>query len=350
MKRVALITALAALFQFSPPAFSADFFPQTAAELQMDLLTAAGSDGVDDTIHLSEFIYRTADIQNQDFLYSTASTGSLTIVGAGIGKTFLDGTGGVVGVLNILIAGSASNVNIQGVTFQNGNRAGDGGALMINNLDGETRVEDCEFINNRAVDRGGAVRIQSTPSGQSTGNIFFTHNIVTGNSADLGADTAGGGDREAQEVGDVNVQNNLFQGNRANQVGGARITSAGFIVVEGNTFLDNEALNGAAGGVFINNRNGGGSGSTTFTNNVLSGNVATSAGGGASIHVESQISAINVINNSFAGNTANEGGAFYTTGTSGVLALNIYNNVAFGNQIPAGPTLGADFFVDDEHI
>src|SRR5262245_299262 len=125
MKKAIFFAALAAILQFSSPAFSVAFFPQTAEELPLNLLSAA-SNGVADTIHLAEFTSRTADIQNQDFLYSTASAGSLTIIGAGIGKSVLDGTGGVVGVLNILLAANTSDISIRGVTFQNGNRAGDG--------------------------------------------------------------------------------------------------------------------------------------------------------------------------------------------------------------------------------
>src|SRR4030095_9374848 len=147
MKKILTLAALAAVFHFSSPAFSAVFTPQNAGELR-DALEAAGSNGDDsDTINLGATTYHTSDIGGPFTFTSVNFANSLTIVGAGIGQTILDGDQANP-VMHLQMQSNNSQITVQGITFQNGKGNGGPAGLDLSSSEGDTIVENCEFKNN----------------------------------------------------------------------------------------------------------------------------------------------------------------------------------------------------------
>lgn len=343
------LSALAAIFNVS-----------TVDELRLALETA-GMNAQDDVINIAPGIYETG---GTTFTYSPLVTEdfSLEINGAGPGLTVLDG-GGLDQVMNLDATGVAddtgTDLDISGITFRNGLSVGDGGGLsvrtgdfLVEPGDPEVTVEDCEFLNNDAVDNGGGLFINAPV-------MSLSDSLFTGNFADEGGGAGLGGGAAV-----VTVTNNIFTNNEAfAEGGGASIGGGGLVaVLTNNTFTDNTADEGGAADIgggsadvtlnantFINNSSttdggavtvGGGGLIALLTNNIFVGNEASTDGGGA--HLRGGSMTATLVNNTFTLNNASSmGGGVMVELLDDAAAANFYNNIVFNNS-------GDDIFVNDD--
>ena len=290
-------SANAAVFNVSTPAQFQTALNTAAANGQNDLILLAGDPIYNITTTLT--------------YAPVAGNNSLTIQGAGIGNTVLDG-GDTLQILNINTSGIAggdgnAHIIIEGVTFQNGNSAGNGGALLVSTNSANITIEDCEFASSAAANNGSGVFI-STGSGVST----FSRNIFTDNDG----------------------------GTPASNGGGVYASSANGITFTGNTFTNNNAGSDGSGAYASTG------GPVTLINNVFgnnSGGTAASDGGGVYISSADNVS---LINNTVTGNSAGNfgGGVYISTGGS---AINIYNNILWGNTANAGGNDGDDLYLNN---
>jgi len=123
-------------------------------------------------IHLSDGTFSGVGNVNSTISKNHTSGGSLTFIGAGINKTFIDG-GNTSWLINI---GSTSTVNLINITFINGKITGSGGAIASN---GELSVYNCSFENNNATSSGGVIYTGSGSGSLTVSNSFFINNYAT---------------------------------------------------------------------------------------------------------------------------------------------------------------------------
>jgi hypothetical protein len=116
---------------------------------------------------------------------------SVTVIGAGIDQTFIDGGG------NIHINDPTASVVISNFTVQNEDSPGDGGGVVI--MDGTVTLRDCAVQNNQAWSGGGIY---------NDGNLTIERCTISGNVAT--GDFGGGGiyNRGTLVLIDTSVVNN----------------------------------------------------------------------------------------------------------------------------------------------
>ena len=370
-------------------------------------LTAAQSNGEDDTINLAAGTYAVGS--RLDYIPDEFEDFSLTIQGAGSWATVLDG-GSSSSILRIEQGalpeetGTHANVTITGVAFQNGSESSElGGALYIGNYYAQTTIADSVFRNNTAVFGGGALYVNGlnvSISGSSfignssadlsslggavyalilggtlslEGNTFsdnfsvgsgagvFATNpgaiVLTGNdfSGNVAGGEGGGGYVSAEFGGSLTVSGNTFSGNSGSSSGGALLSSlSGSAIISGNIFGDNIAMSSSesdGGGVTVFSQ-----GSLEMVNNLFADNTASQRGAGAMIYLFSHENQIT--NNTFVGNSSTGtynpggslGGGMYVIADRNEAVLNIYNNIFWGNTAAAPSDSGADAYINDDGL
>jgi hypothetical protein len=314
------------------PAVAADFFPMNGTELQDDLSEAAGN-GSDDNIFLGEITYRTSEIGNSPFTYNSTEANNLTVTGAGIGKSILDGGSGPAGgqVISLETTGAGASISVQGVTVQNGfNGPGDGTGLLLE-ADQDATLMDSEISGNQTDGEVVALRLFAF-----TGTATLINNRIHDNFAgQLGIISVNSGG-----AGGALVEGNEFFNNETEELSAFSVqTSEGDLIFNNNTVFGNQATNGDRGGcVLVANE-----GSIIFTNNIVYDNSATGDTGGCSL--ASQSGAIFAVNNTITHNTAGSGSGGLILNVNLTSATNVFNNIVFGNT--GAPGAGQDIFVDD---
>ncbi|MBK6966309.1 MAG: hypothetical protein IPH20_20890 [Bacteroidales bacterium] len=171
---------------------------------------------------------------------------------------------------------------------------------------------------------------------------IFSHNIVENNEVSTGTNSAGGAAVLFWIPGEGSVvRNNTFRGNISNDIGALSIEGPSpdpdqkMVLVENNTFIDNEAKRGGA--IEISDV------PVVLQNNVFSGNHASLHGGavygsvGAAGNTEHMIT---FINNSFSGNRADVHGGVLYIGFHPVKPL-IINSILWGDTA----TYGSEIYI-----
>ena len=267
-------------------------------------------------------------------------------------------------------------VEINGVAIQGGDVTGDGGAILSEQV---LRLNDVEVRDSHATGSGGGVRADKL--------VLVRDSIISGNSADTGggfssafeydafddrpdfpirfydselsgnhATVSGGGlfarlasdfvfedsvasnNRSDAAIGGISLRvyrattritDSIISGNEAGtNTGGLSFSNAyGDARIEGNTFEDNRALDGFAGGLQLSGRYS----SVSVVDNLIAGNEASEDGGG--VHVTTSIFAER---NVIRGNTAGEDGGGVATGFVDRGLVNLFANTIADN------TAGAD--------
>ncbi|OWK40870.1 Ig-like domain repeat protein [Fimbriiglobus ruber] len=178
--------------------------------------------------------------------YSTANAGPLNVThdlilqGGGAGTTTID-AGGASGVF-LLDSTAADNVQISGVTIQNGAAANTGGAFDMIASSGQAStlsIDNSVIRNNGAANGGGAIYL-------SQGNLTLTNSEVNGNTSTTGS----GGGIFLAGFGAVTVANSLVLNNTASTSGGGVYAAAGGLNITASQFSSNTATNGNGGAVF----------------------------------------------------------------------------------------------------
>jgi hypothetical protein len=193
----------------------------------------------DDVINLAAGTYAVISPFDHTFTSDT----SLTINGAGAGKTIFDG-GDVSQILRIdtSVAGDANaDITVRGITFRNGSAVA-GGGVFIQTFDAPVTVESSEFLDS-ASGRGGGLFVDT-----ASGPVLIRNNIFGSNTAFAN----GGGAYVETDTGAVTFTNNTLTGNTAATGGGLYL------------LLLTDGASGAAANIF---------------NNIIWENTASTSGG-----------------------------------------------------------------------
>ena len=302
---------------------------------------------------------------------------------------FLNAAGGSDHSLGGAIFGIDSDVTIQNSTFDGNESDEDGGAIGA--YTGHWVVENTRFTGNAADDDGGAIYNigMASPSGSWT----ITDSIFTNNTADADLPSSsanhhsGGGaiwmsDKDLILTGSVFSGNNArtsdgdggaiwlhdgllsvtdcaFQKNTADagdglggsiylkdgdlsltdsQIDDSSASSGGGVYLMGvdtaeairNRFCSNTALADEGGGLYIEDV---GTTVSDWRNNVFVENIATGQGGG--VYVDSSRTQ-EFYNNSFLGNSASDGGGYYSVTDNFFFVNNILAYTVTGNGLSLG--------------
>jgi len=292
-KLMALILGFAVLVP--PLAARAEVFAVGDAPAFQNALSTAQSNGQHDTINVAAGLIAVGTPLS--YLPAAAENFGLTIVGAGIGASVLDGGGlsQILSVSTLLVAGdSAAHLLLRGVSFRNG-RGSIGGALSVQTVSANVTIELSAFDTSVSVGDGGGCQVQT-----ANGTVALIHNDFTGNSA---ANDGGGLRVFSTGASSLFLGDNRFTANTANRHGGgARAeTSGGIVILVNNILSGNAAATGDGGGVRAETLDG----MVRLTNNTLTGNTAALSGGGVIVKLTNNLAPANLSNNIIRGNTAN---------------------------------------------
>ncbi|HTZ18734.1 MAG TPA: right-handed parallel beta-helix repeat-containing protein [Dissulfurispiraceae bacterium] len=315
----AVVTFMLAVM-ISQVALAATFNVSNLTEFNNALIVARNN-GEDDMIVMAAGTY------NCDGSVSMLENHSLTIQGAGTGKTIIKSN---FGLTSWLSADAATQFTIKGVTIQDSTGDGAGQPGLDFFVDqANISIEDCEFKNNVSNADGTGLNIHAT--GTSTvivRNNVFSNNTQTGLGQGAGA--------HISSYGPITIENNTFSGNRSQSSGGGLVAFADVssqITLKGNTFISNIARNdagdqGMGGGASVVSTNG----TVIMVNNIFYDNSAQQSG--AAQIQSSGSSDITVVNNTFFKNSAQQFGGLFVWPKTGT--TNIYNNILYANSDTLG--------------
>ena len=385
MKKVLLAVLVCVLaFGTLSSAEAAVFEVNNVNDLRNALATAAVN-GEHDTINLAPGIYEVT--YELSYIPRYWENYSLTVAGAGVGRTILDSKGiGQISVFKttLLFKDSNAHITVRGISFRNGSTPVDGGMLLGLTKSANVTVESSEFTGSSA-NYGGGVWVSSFRGAVTLVNNAFSGNAAiasgsgawvyshkgavsaTGNTFSGNSALYGGGIWMGSFTGAISLSDNSFISNASTASGsGAWAYSArGALTITGNTFSSNAGNSGS--GLWA----GSDSGTVLLTGNVFSDNSASNAGSGA--YVYSTSGAVTLVNNAFGSNAARSGSGAWAGSFSGTVTItnntvnsnaadwygagffvwkgdegttvNIYNNITWGNSAQQS---GGDIYVFDD--
>jgi predicted outer membrane repeat protein len=315
--------------------------------------TAVSKAIANDTIQIAAGTYNENDI--------VLDKDGLTLIGAGVGSTIVDGGGNgrifdislssTISNLTIqngqtpadtdifvsgggaVLVGSGSNTLLQNVVISNNVAAGSGGAIM--NL-GNLTIDNSEIISNTANGVGGGLY------NYSFGGITMTNSLINDNTA---VGIQGGGIYSPRPL---NLTDVTVSGNSAASFGGGIYYISETAVLNNVTISNNESEAGS--GFFAQ------SGTITMTNSTVSGNVASNNNSG--VYVSGASVSLTLINSTIANNSrtgTNGTGWNGLTGASSA-TVTLLNSIIADNQetqcqtnanwASSGNNLASDFSCD----
>lgn len=321
-------------------------------ETIQEALDIASSNERDDIICIKSGTYLLEKTLQYRISSNSKDCGKKLTIKAYDGKVILDGRDSIR-IMSIdtheCYNDISGDIAIEGITFKRGLikdiLGNDGGALLIKVNKANIIIKENIFENNNAYSRGGGIYLSSTGFASIINNIFSRNNA-------FGSLSSGGG--VYVEATSIEVKNNIFDGNSANDYGGsAELRASKSIIFSENKISNSSARYGAginaySNGIvnfirntFINNKAdlfGGGLSllsspkNIVIDNNRFENNYAGSKGGGVSIN--SFYSKIELFNNKFMYNHSEEegGGAYISSDDSCILINNVfYNNSSNSN-------------------
>jgi len=292
-------------------------------------LTAAQSNGADDTIYLSAGIYHPEREEHRGFVYEAAEgeDQALTIKaepGLSPHEVIIDGGGTEQGIYYLYsdppFTAEHNHFTLEGVTIRNAGYCG----LSVWSLGaGSVTVT-------RNVITGNSCGVDIN----SLGPVMLRDNIVTENTLGVRVDVNFFSEEHAL-VDSVVISSNVVS---KNDGGGIAVTSGyNAIVIGDNLVLENAKYDGCAGIAA-----GTGYGTVTITHNVVSGNVSGGGGGGICAASEPRdppppyflpdYGLVKLINNVVTGNVGDYGGGGVIEGNPAILT----NNTITGNTAQNG--------------
>ncbi|MCX7918478.1 MAG: hypothetical protein N3A72_02490 [bacterium] len=292
--RIILIVS-SCFFAYQAKSWPAIFTVSDLPAFQSALNTAAVN-GEPDTINISAGIYNLTS----PLRYNSTENYSLTISGAGIGVTILDGRN-TTQILNLLATGSSGNITIRRISCTNGTSTAEGGGIRIETGASAT-VENAELTYNSASTLGGGLHILS-----NFGTISVMSCSFRNNSAGLN----GGGLNAGSTDGTILLAHNTFTGNiipgvhtvePAYDGGGAMlyIDGVGQVIVTRNTFICNTAADDAGGCMTYANSSGV---TININHNIFSHNVSQLGGAGCFTRMNETEARVAYTNNYFSANS-----------------------------------------------
>jgi len=185
-------------------------------------------------------------------LGSSAIIDGFTVMAGHANGSYPDNTG--AGMLNYL-----NNPMISHMTFLN-NHASDAGAM--NNRDAYVTIKNSKFLNNSAINHGGAIMNQAC---NACPVISISNSIFSQNTA-----ATGGG--IATFTSNVELVNTLFTDNISTIVGGGMFISVAKVTIDNITMTDNSTANAGGSALYIIGGVGNTLDATYIKNGILWGN------------------------------------------------------------------------------
>lgn len=241
----------------------------------------------------------------------------LTIAGLGAGSLTVSG-GDFVSVFEIDDSTStAIDVAISDLTIRNGNSAGAGGIVNVENL----ILRNVRVLDNNSTSAAGGVQ-------HSSGDLLIIGCTFSGNSG-----LQGGGLQVLADPGTVQIVNSTFSGNIATAEGGGIAVVSGLAEIRSTTITGNRGSVG--GGLHLATP-----GTTILHNTILAGNLSGS--GSTPDDVFNDVAA-GASSNNVIGDSATSGGLSNGTNGNIVGATNVVNPILNANGFhelsPGSPAL-----------
>ncbi len=257
-----------------------------------------------DTIVLPAGVYL-IDLEGSD---SSENTGDLDIssdmefVGA---PSTIDGQN----LGRIMDIRSDANVILRDLTLRNANYAFNGGALQI--ADGSLTLHSVTFQDNSGGTLGGAIYTTGEP------DIYVDDCLFENNSAGSGA--------AIYASFGITVRNTVFQGNNASNRGTVYLSGITSDSLLENVTFDQNLATGSAGGILFLGRK------LTIDGMIATGNQSTGNSGGVLfVSGTAHAKQVEIVNATFDGNKATDGGAIYFSSTGD--PLDIQHSSFVGNE------------------
>jgi hypothetical protein len=256
--------------------------------------------------------------------------GKLEVIGGTMSGNYADVMGGAI-ARPYSAPGSIMEGHVKGVKFENNTTNGNGGAIASITTKGFV-VEDCTFIGNKAMVKGG-IGNGGAVFATSIGDMTIKNSTMTGNSGYFGGAVAMDG------PGNLVIENSSISGNAAKDVGGGVSAHNNGTVTLTNVSLKNNSVQGSnlayGGGLYLANKSG-----AVITGSEIANNTAV-CGGGAYIESKGNV---DFTNTDITANSAESAGGLYSgefeaTNTVTMNGGSIKNNTA--------DTLGGGWFVYD---
>jgi len=256
---------------------------------------------------------------------------SVTIVGAGAGKTILDGaqSGPVVTV------GASGTATIAGLTIQNGS-GGSGAGGVENN--GRLSLENTLVMSNTGASGGidnsgpggGSLVLYNDAVGGNTatgaGGGLHSSNPVAVVASTFSGNSAGANGGGIYSSGTLTVANTIVASNTA-ALGGGIAQVGGSLSSQGN-IVDNNTSSGAGGGVYLSNAVG-----SVMTTTVAGNSAPSATGGGVATDAGATLA---LTASTLNGNLAASGGAIANGGAMALTNATVSGNAAVVTTTAAG--------------
>jgi len=321
LRSARLFGAAAAVILATAPGRAQVFHVSTAQGLQ-NALTGAASNGLDNTIYITNGYYA------GNFNYNSPAPNTLTVLAEpGVTNTHITIDGAGLGQGMYLASTGIGNITVEGITFLRNSGSPNLGALSIAAGSGAgIWVQGCRFVfptNANANTDGIGLALDSGL------NATVTNCVATG--------VASGGDSVGIYVSGVTATVNV-QGCKiaTNNAGGVRIVGPHVANVTGNDFTGNYGP-GGGGGANLDQLT-----SAAFTGNVFTGNSGSGQGGGG-VRCGSGIDA-SFTGNTFRGNQSDGGwgggGILCSDGATATLSGNAF----VGNSVTSSDTSGGGVY------
>ncbi|MGB3296777.1 MAG: CHAT domain-containing protein, partial [Phormidesmis sp.] len=234
-----------------------------------------------------------------------------------------------------LVVSQNSSVSATETTFTGNSAAEDGGAIYLGGEAG-LQITESELAQNTAGDQGGALHHQSSGSADVVSTAFRENRAMSD----------GGAIANNSSSGTLTITDSSFDGNTSQEDGGAVYARLGSrSTIAGSRYTNNRAMNNG-GGIYsagdltlqsskvANNQAdvGGGlaviQGSATIATSQIEGNIAGSLGGGAYVSPNAEL---RIVETTFEGNQAAQGGGLFNHGTSILTNATLSGNAATAN-------------------
>ncbi|GEM_PF-2282841 len=290
-------------------------------------LDAATQNNEDNTLQLSAGIFSVAENGGKEFKYIPPATvsgpfnvgrpfpgneHSLTILGAGAASTFIEGlntgaapSGGLSVDTRLLNSDKTVKITIKNVTLQNGINYDGGGGARVVVKDASVLIENCVFRNNGTSNFGLGVY----------GGGLYIYKI-----------------RSPNPGGEITLLRNTFMENGADQGGGASIFTSGgrvYVTLSRNFYMLNSAEFG--GGALLSLEGA----VLQLVNNIFTKNSADNVGGALYLVLE-DVKKSGIFHNTITGNTSRFCGGLnldlYPDYINAANPLRVVNNIIYGNQ------------------
>ena len=290
--------ALGATLSDGPGTSCAD--PGYRSNNQVALKNALDEVSAGDIVHICAGEY----VSTADFIVPASLPDNVTIEGAGVGSTILNGADQYY----LLAVENADGIVVQNLSFEHG-RDTYGAGLYI--YYSQVEVRNCSFSNNEATTYGGA-GIYAEDSDVSVFDSSFSNNSTSAGGAGLWAENS-----------DVSVFDSSFSNNAA-PFGGGLVARLSAVAIERSTFTENIATNDGVdyGGAAVYTYDG--------EINIVSSRFVRNESAGVGGAVELYDGPVTISGSTFIGNKAQQGPAIDVYGNDSPLVVtdsSFINNV-----------------------